>query len=570
MQRSYQKRGRETVAMGSSEVDARIGTLVNCYVPLSVLRMAKSICSLNYFPYLLLIEQTHFKVPEMKHFIDWTTYEQVAEAFMLGDMDTEKTNPLTDNLSVWAKENLPMGVEAIKRVDVDALHVLLDKSSELEQLAQRIKSTLERGRKIFLFGCGATGRLSISLEVFCREGLMETKYQDRFVSFMSGGDAALIRSIEKFEDFPEYGSQQLMELGFQDGDLLISTTEGGETPIVIGATETAAEISQNKPYFLYCNPDELLKKVERSQRVLAHPNICTLSLPTGAMALSGSTRMQASTVLMAAVGLAMIRVHATTPIRSMAEQFINRYQEMDLSFLQGYIEEEYRIYQKQEQVVYETSDYAVTVLTDTTERSPTFSLLPFENISDGDTYTALAYLYLPNTSSSEEAWERLLKRPVRSLEWEHCLSLTGKKRLLGFDVSPRIVSLREEKAHQNIFSIVRQKEGILWQFNHLQDVIPCPCQNLLSQNLLLKMLLNIHSTLLMGKLDRYQNNVMTWVKPSNNKLIDRSIRYVMQILRTTYQQEVSYATIGKAMSEVSINLQEEQSIVLETVKHLRK
>lgn len=43
----------------------------------------------------------------------------------------------------------------------------------------------------------------------------------------------------------------------------------------------------------------------------------------------------------------------------------------------------------------------------------------------------------------------------------------------------------------------------------------------------------------MGRLGRYYSNIMTFVKPTNYKLIDRSARYVL-ILRpkTTYEEAV--------------------------------
>jgi len=41
---------------------------------------------------------------------------------------------------------------------------------------------------------------------------------------------------------------------------------------------------------------------------------------------------------------------------------------------------EAKIYQNKDKIFYETnSRFGLTVLTDTTERSPTFSLTPFEN-----------------------------------------------------------------------------------------------------------------------------------------------------------------------------------------------
>ncbi|MGK4495551.1 hypothetical protein ACSLVN_27470, partial [Klebsiella pneumoniae] len=48
----------------------------------------------------------------------------------------------------------------------------------------------------------------------------------------------------------------------------------------------------------------------------------------------------------------------------------------------------------------------------------------------------------------------------------------------------------------------------------------------LFEHVFLKVALNMHSLLVMGRYGRFESNVMTWVKSSNNKLIDRSIRYV--------------------------------------------
>lgn len=47
----------------------------------------------------------------------------------------------------------------------------------------------------------------------------------------------------------------MVELGFKEGDLLIGSTEGGETSWVIGAVWKSTEITQRKPYILYGNTD---------------------------------------------------------------------------------------------------------------------------------------------------------------------------------------------------------------------------------------------------------------------------------------------------------------------------
>ena len=197
---------------------------------------------------------------------------KISEQFRLGDLPTEQQNPRTLRLSELAKTNLNEAIDTLLAVERSALDVLLAQSDRLDALALDIEMTLDRGGRIFFCGCGATGRLSLSLERLWRE--LVGKNDERVFSFMAGGDYALVHSIENFEDFPEYGARQLTDLGFADGDLLISTTEGGETPFVIGATLEAAKISSNRPYFLYCNPDRVLtEKLERCRQVIYNDRI---------------------------------------------------------------------------------------------------------------------------------------------------------------------------------------------------------------------------------------------------------------------------------------------------------
>ena len=93
---------------------------------------------------------------------------------------------------------------------------------------------------------------------------------------------------------------------------MIGTTEGGETPFVIGAVEKAVQLSGRKPFFLYCNPDDLLcRAAERSKLVIQNPDIEKINLTVGPMAVTGSTRMQASTILLAAAGMALLAFDET-------------------------------------------------------------------------------------------------------------------------------------------------------------------------------------------------------------------------------------------------------------------
>ena len=102
-------------------------------------------------------------------------------------------------------------------------------------------------------------------------------------------------------------------------------------------------------------------------------------------------------------------------------------------------------------------------------------------------------------------------------------------------------------------------------------------------NLAAKMLLNAHSTAVMGILGRYEGNVMTWVRPSNNKLIDRSARYVALLLQrrktgtlavggshVEKEEEAlpSYEQIVKAIFDLRPTLRPDQPIVLAVVDAL--
>ena len=79
-------------------------------------------------------------------------------------------------------------------------------------------------------------------------------------------------------------------------------TEGGLTNSVIGTIKAArklycqADEAARHLYYVYNNPDEVLREFERILTVFDDDGITKISLHTGPMALGGSTRMQASTI----------------------------------------------------------------------------------------------------------------------------------------------------------------------------------------------------------------------------------------------------------------------------------
>ncbi|MFA5138012.1 MAG: hypothetical protein WC728_02175 [Elusimicrobiota bacterium] len=494
-------------------------------------------------------------------------YLKTAHLYKLGTLPTEACHPRTRNLSELARSDLKEAARLLLSVDVDALRAVRGALPEVSELTAAVQDTFKAGGRVFLCGCGATGRLSLSLEYLWRRAAREGS-RDSVVGFMAGGDVALVHSLEGFEDFPEYGAEQLRGLGFGKNDLLVSSTEGGETPFVIGATEEACRVSKRPPFFLFCNPkDVLLREVERSRRVLQNPGIRSICLYVGPMALSGSTRMQASTVLMLGIGLALFPGKDAR-----LEEFIAHTLSLDISRLEPFIRLEADAYHANDRVLYTADEYAITVFTDSTERSPTFSLPPFNNQVLPRNEHSLSYIMLPGCRTPIEAWRKLLLREPRVLGWPARNPKTTLEYLLGFDFGDNARAYRERVlpgAHHLEFSITREGKDVLWSFRKHSERFRNSGHGELFDHLLLKMMLNIHSTLLMGRMNRYMGNLMTWVNPTNGKLVDRAARYARLLLEGSGVTGVTHEEVVRELFVQMESLSDNESVVLKTLAALK-
>ncbi len=498
---------------------------------------------------------------------------KLAHLYQLGDLQTESVHPKTKSLSVWAQNDLKKAISALVEVDKMALEKFKQYLPKIRELRNAIQETLDKNNKVYFCGCGATGRLSLTIESLWREAHPDN---EQVQAFMAGGDVALVHSIEGFEDYPEYGARQLKELGFKDGDLLIGPTEGGETPYVIGAIEEAAKLGANAPWMLYCNPDEILcDKVERSRKVIENPKIKKLNLSVGPMALSGSTRMQASTVLQLACGLALFRIHEDK-WSGLVDQLIQQIHDHAVNFLEDFIKKESEIYKNEEHILYETKNSMITVFTDTTERAPTFSLMPFRHhLSQAlqNQPPSLSYVIHAPSQTKSEAWRALLGRDPRALDWQGTDDRVGTEYLLAFNFCEGGRLFREQlisPKQQHSFHIYYEGNQLHWQLEKLDKSIEVPSEwHALFKQTFLKQLLNMHSTLVMGRLDRYKNNVMTWVYPTNGKLVDRTARYINELLQEQ-GIEVSYEVIIKEIFKQLNENKVGKSVVLYCVESLKK
>ena len=208
---------------------------------------------------------------------------KISDQFQLGVLTTESSHPVTANLSDTAKRDVSEALGLLFEADRDVVRKYREfaNSRRAEAIKKSVLDALKNGGKIFCTGCGSTGRLSIQLVSIWRDFWQQQQarglkcspapedFENRAFSVMAGGDFALIKSVEGFEDFTEFGKKQIGDLGVSAKDVVFAITEGGETSFVIGTAWKGLEVGA-KVFFVYNNPDDILcQHVKRSREVIA-------------------------------------------------------------------------------------------------------------------------------------------------------------------------------------------------------------------------------------------------------------------------------------------------------------
>lgn len=386
--------------------------------------------------------------------------------FQLHTLLTEQRHPATWDLSEVIAADTLAGLRMLAEVDRDImarLEALASDTALLEQAARAVAAALREGRHVYVYGCGATGRLAKQMEsAFWRpfwrrvraerglwkklKGRLPDRVEDLLIGEMTGADRALISSLEGFEDLQLIGRLQLEDHGVGKGDVVICVTEGGETSSVIGTILRAHEQWREAPgydpaesrkrlFFVYNNPDERLLPFERSRRVLEEPGITKVNLTTGPQAITGSTRMQATTIetyVVASVleeGVREFLAGCLSPAElsrlgfagapSMASRLLRFRRPLEavaaaLPELAALTDLESGTYAGGRFSTYFAQKGLITVFIDSTERSPTFRLFPLDTVREParkcwiQVWTA--------ARGGAEAWRAFLGRPFRGLD----------------------------------------------------------------------------------------------------------------------------------------------------------
>jgi len=231
----------------------------------------------------------------------------------------------------------------------------------------------------------------------------------------------------------------------EKGDCVFAITEGGETSSVIGTIkaalaqygeltqETAAEAADHL-YFIYNNPDEVLMPLERSQSVIANPAITKINLTTGPQAITGSTRMQATTsetyvmgiILEAGIFLFLERYLSEDELAKLGFSRNSNIKERLLYFdelrkmlmsrlpdIAKFTVLESEVYNHNRRTTYFAKKALITVFIDCAERSPTFHLAPLDTT---EIKTRKCWLQVwTEAEDGQQAWHNFLGRRFRGL-----------------------------------------------------------------------------------------------------------------------------------------------------------
>jgi N-acetylmuramic acid 6-phosphate etherase len=506
--------------------------------------------------------------------------------FHLGFLPTEQSNPITATLEEDFKRSTLAGVQCLQRGDrqipITMRHVFAG-----EKFAKLVDSMVEtlcspKGRIIFS-GCGATGRLSILLESMWRDFFhrraaeltpAERALADRSASIMTGGDFALIRSVEFFEDFAEGGRRQAAALDVGEGDTFVAITEGGETSSVLGTLKYAAEHGA-KCFLVFNNPADLLRgHLDRCREAIDNPKVTVLDIYCGSMSLAGSTRMQAtsseqllgSCALEAALCRIMPRFAKETA-KDYTVAFENLLAGLESpagrAGLVKAIEFEKGVYEKHGRITYLADKCMLDLFTDNTERSPTFMLPPLR--SSRERHLAQSWAFVKNPlHPTVECWDEMMRRHPRCLEFtrEDARSLGMPQRFID---SPPLIKYSDlitymignEPAPERIEGYARAAAVILrvpgetpafiaaanrlaaaWpekvEFGFPFPIADSPLE--IWKHLAVKLAFNCLSTGTMAASGRVAGNWMSWVSISNKKLIDRGIRLLVELGGVSYEE----------------------------------
>ena len=108
----------------------------------------------------------------------------------------------------------------------------------IERLVDGIVERVGKGGRVFYLGAGTSGRLGI---VDASEIPPTYGVRDLFIGLIAGGDGAIRNAVEKAEDNPDGGWNDMLPFNPGPNDTVVGIAASGTTPYVVGALRMARQ-----------------------------------------------------------------------------------------------------------------------------------------------------------------------------------------------------------------------------------------------------------------------------------------------------------------------------------------
>lgn len=197
----------------------------------------------------------------------------------LSRLVSEERNPDTMDLDSLNS------IELVTKINAQDKLVPLAIEKELPHIAtavDAITQAFNSGGRLLYIGSGTSGRLGILDASECPPtfGVDDSMV----IGLISGGKDAVFKSIEKAEDSPDMGQQDLINQSLCNKDVVVGIAASGRTPYVVGALKYAKSIGAVS-IALSCNADaEISRHADISITPIVGPEV-----------LTGSTRLKSGT-----------------------------------------------------------------------------------------------------------------------------------------------------------------------------------------------------------------------------------------------------------------------------------
>ena len=511
-------------------------------------------------------------------------FEEFEKEFALGNVSTEQLNPVTKHLSQVMHKSIPSGMELLLKVDENVVKGLESFIPSITTFAPFIAERVSQGGRIFLVGSGSSGRVAVDIAAKCRAKFPNIKEQIQGV--IAGGDSALIRAKEGFEDSEADGEAALKDYNVGPKDTVILISASGSASFNVGCGHFSA--NKGARVFYFYNSKNVPSRTQRLFERNVNP-VVPFCIDIGPQAIGGSTRLQGATLAEGCLGALL----GSTIYLTLGEELLAKEYPLELALkmrrgldlIKGHLKLIQRFPQLEVEVfssrrsnfrqlkdVYNQGyvtfialeDSMREVLIDSTETSPTFSTNPIRRESESHKKRAEFRAYMVGQGDNSKAWAALVGRDVhptdikdtetfllaceedginafskRPLDAGNFLIGVAKINASG-SIPPQLIQVLETAKNQGgSVGLLGICSGKLpeTQVKELEDAYDCvliventPSDAIgFTETIVLKQILNLISNSSMVLMNKVHGNQMIDVRASNKKLIDRCMRLIKDI-----------------------------------------